>query len=357
MPRNVSACQLPAEWERQAGVMLTWPHPATDWRGSLDQVELVFAAIGTTIARHEALLVVAQDDFHAEHIRMSLRRAGARHENLCFATAEADDTWARDHGPLTCLSAWGPQLHDFVFNGWGGKFGAEHDNAISQELRRKGCFGDVDFHSHPLVLEGGALETDGQGTLLATRHSIITETRNPGQNQTTIERILEKTLGLNRFLWLDNGALSGDDTDGHIDTLARFADADTILHVTADDDDPDQPALRAMAEELAALRTPDGRPYRLIPLPPAGMHRDATGRRLPATYANFLIINGAVLLPVYGVPQDAKATALIAEAFPGREVVGIDCQAIIAQNGSLHCLTMQFPAPLILQSGQSPEPP
>lgn len=356
MTHNAPACRLPAEWERQAGVMLTWPHPATDWHGCLDQVEPVFARIGAAIAQREKLLVVAQDGRHAKHIQTLLQQAGAPADKLRFAGAPADDTWARDHGPLTCLATQGAELHSFIFNGWGEKFDADQDNAISLNLQRSGCFGDADFHSHPLVLEGGALETDGQGVLLATRHSVITDSRNPGRDQAAIERALEQTLGLDRFLWLDHGAISGDDTDGHIDTLARFADADTILHVTASDDDPDQPGLQAMADELAALRTRDGRPYRLIALPPAGIHRDAAGRRLPATYANFLIINDAVLLPVYGVAEDEQATAIMAAAFPGHEIVCIDCRAIIAQNGSLHCLTMQFPAPLTLQSCLPCEP-
>lgn len=349
MADHAPACQLPAEWERQAGVMLTWPHPGTDWVEHLDQVEPVFARIGAAIAQHEKLLVVVQSGQHADHVQSLLQRAGAPAERLCLARAPANDTWARDHGPLSCRSKQGVVLHDFTFNGWGAKFDAALDNAINQRLHQAGCFGDAQLQRHSLVLEGGALETDGLGTLLATRHSILTDSRNPGYEQAAIEQVLRHALGLDRFLWLAHGALSGDDTDGHIDTLARFADADTILHVTAADGDPDQPGLQAMAGELAALRTRDGRPYRLIPLPPAGIHRDVLGRRLPATYANFLIINDAVLLPVYNVPQDAQATMILAEAFPGREIICIDCRAIIAQNGSLHCLTMQFPAPLTLQ--------
>jgi agmatine/peptidylarginine deiminase len=193
------------------------------------------------------------------------------------------------------------------------------------------------------VLEGGALETDGAGTLLATRSSVITDSRNPGLPQVEIESLLREVLGMQHFLWLDAGHLSGDDTDGHIDTLARFADPATILYATAAADDPDFPELERMRQQLEGLRDTAGRPFRLLPLPAPGVHRDQDGQRLPATYANFLIINGAVLLPTYGVPQDAAARRILAAAFPGREIVGIDCRPAIRQNGSLHCLTMQFP--------------
>ncbi len=344
------ACRLPAEWEPQSGIMLTWPHPATDWCDSLERVEPVFAAIGAAVTRHESLMVVAQDRAHADHILIHLERAGAQATAVHFAQAPTDDTWARDHGPLTCLSADGPQLNDFVFNGWGGKFEASRDNAISRRLHEAGCFGNTALHTHPFVLEGGAIETDGQGTLLATRHSVISSSRNPGLDQAAVERHLTRCLGLDRFLWLDHGALSGDDTDGHIDTLARFAGPDTILHVTASEGDPDRPGLLRMAGQLAGLRDRKGRPYRLVALPPAGLHRDGDGRRLPATYANFLVINDAVLLPSYGVPADEEACAVLRDVFPRREIIPIDCRAIITQNGSLHCLTMQFPAALTLQS-------
>lgn len=348
--------RLPAEWEPQSGVMLTWPHAGTDWSGRLERVYPVFAAIGAAIAAREVLLNVCQSHDHFVTVSERLRAAGADPGRLRFALAPSNDTWARDHGPLTTLGESGPLLNDFLFNGWGGKFSADLDTAITGQLCAAGTFADVDCRSRRLVLEGGAVETDGQGSLLATRSSILGVTRNPGMSQTQVEASLADWLGIQRFLWLDHGDISGDDTDGHIDTLARFADPRTILHATAPPGDADHAALDAMARELAAMRTPDGDAYRLLPLPFAGLHRDQDGRRLPATYANFLVIDGAVLVPVYGVAADAAALAVIGDAFPGRTAIGIDAREIIHQGGSLHCLTMQFPRGVALRDTLDGEP-
>jgi len=346
---NIPKVRLPAEWEPQTGVMLTWPHAQTDWADHLEDVYPVFAAIGAAIAAREQLLSVCHSPEHAGEVRRHLYAAAARSDRLLFAIADSNDSWARDHGPLTTLAEGQATLNAFVFNGWGGKFEASLDAAISTRLHTQGGFAGTPMQRHDLVLEGGAIETDGQGTLLATRSSVISATRNPGRDQVAMETALTERLGLDRFLWLDHGDVSGDDTDGHIDTLARFADPDTIVHATAPPGDQDHAALAAMAAQLAQLRTRDGRPYRLLALPFPGVHRDRDGRRLPATYANFLVLNGAVLLPTYGVAQDREALAVLQTAFGDREIVTIDCREIIRQNGSLHCLTMQFPAQVELR--------
>ena len=340
--------RLPAEWEPQSGVMLTWPHADSDWADRLDVVHPVFAAIGSAITGHECLLSVCQSMPHAALVERLLCENGARTDRLLFAIADSNDTWARDHGPLTVLSDTGATLNDFHFNGWGGKFESTLDNAIPARLHRKGSFGTATIQPRDLVLEGGAVETDGAGTLLATRKTVMNTNRNPGMNQPAIEGLLTEWLGFERFLWLDHGDISGDDTDGHIDTLARFADPGTILHATAPPGDRDHQALTEMARQLSGFTTREGQPYRLLPLPFAGVHVDENGRRLPATYANFLIVNDAVLLPVYDVPQDEEAIAIVGEAFPDRQIMPIDCRQIIVQSGSLHCLTMQFPAQLVL---------
>ncbi len=303
--------RLPAEWEPQSGVMLTWPHAATDWADVLERVEPVFAQIGAAIAQRENLLCVCHDQDHAHRVTGLLTAAGAEAANLRFAIAASDDTWARDHGALVTLASGGAQLNDFVFNGWGGKFKATQDSAITALLYRLGVFQNCTHHERAFILEGGAIETDGAGTLLATRSSVISETRNAGLTQAEIEKRLSDWLGFKRFLWLDHGDISGDDTDGHVDT---------------------------------------GKPYHLLPLPFPGVHVDEDGRRLPATYANFLFINGAVLLPIYGVDADQKAIEVMREACPQHEIVPIDCREIIEQNGSLHCLTMQFPTQITLHS-------
>ncbi len=346
--------RLPAEWEPQAGVMLTWPHADSDWSDRLDRVEPVVARIGAAIARHETLLSVCQSEAHAAHVASLLVRQAADPARMVFALARSNDTWARDFGPLTTLDERGARLNDFQFNGWGGKFPAQLDNRVTGRLLAQGVFGAVPTRSCDLVLEGGAIETDGRGTLLATRSSVLTASRNPGLSERQSEQCLGELLGLARFLWLDNGDIAGDDTDGHIDTLARFADPRTILYATAPPGDADHAALNAMAEELRRLTTADGQPYRLLPLPFPGVHTDRDGRRLPASYANFLIINHAVLAPIYGVDQDQAAIATLQRAFPDREVIAIDCREIIHQNGSLHCLTMQFPAAVTLHNTLEP---
>lgn len=346
--------RLPAEWEPQAGVMLTWPHDQTDWADQLDRAEAVMVEIVTTIAQDERLLCVARDPQHRARIEHQLQAAGVEPQRRCLALAPSNDSWARDHGPITTLDPKGQaEMHDFRFDGWGKKFSAQLDDAITSELHRQHCFGETPLRTHPLVLEGGAIETDGQGTLLATRSSVLDPTRNPGWSSAEIEDYLREHLGFDRLLWLDHGELSGDDTDAHIDVLARFTDTQTIVHSTAPPGDQDHAPLAAMAGQLAGFRDRSGRPYRLIPLPFPGVHVDEDGRRLPASYANFLITNHSVLLPVYGVEADREAARILASCFVGRRVVPIDCRPIIRQNGSLHCLTMHFPQAVPL-CGQDP---
>ena len=338
--------RLPAEWEPQGGVLLTWPHADSDWSDQLATVDRTWAAIAAAISRHEDVLICCRDPAHADHVRALASAAGADPARLHLALAASDDTWARDHGPITVLDHEGqPRLLDFRFNGWGGKFAAEQDDAISRTLHAAGAFGDTPLESVELVLEGGAIDTDGAGTLLAVERTLVDPQRNPGLTRSDIEAVLARHLGIERFLWLASGQISGDDTDGHIDTLARFTDPLTLCHATCEDpDDPDHPALTAMAAELAALRTAAGEPYRLVPLPTPRPILDADGRRLPAGYANFLIIDGAVLVPVYDDPADALALEIIGGLFPERDVQGIDCRPLIRQGGSLHCVTMQLPA-------------
>lgn len=324
--------------------MLTWPHTGTDWRDALDTVYPVFAQIGACISGYQTVMSICRDSDHRGQVQALLIAAGANAQRLSFALADSDDAWARDHGPLTTLLGDRPTLNDFTFNGWGHKYPASRDDALTAQLVAHGVFGSAEHVRHSFVLEGGAIETDGRGTLLATRSSVLTDTRNPGWELTAIEARLTEILGIRRFFWLDHGRLSGDDTDGHVDTLARFADRDTIVYATAPAGDEDHAGLAAMASQLSMFRSVAGEPYRLLPLPFPGAHHDARGCRLPASYANFLIINDAVLLPVYGAPADLTAEGVLAMAFPRRRIIPIDCRALIAQHGSLHCLTMQFPA-------------
>ncbi len=336
---------------------MTWPHAGGDWGGQLAAAYAASADIGAKITRYQMLLSVCRSRRHVQLVGRLLRRSGADMARALFCIADSNDCWTRDHGPLTTLSGNRPVLNDFDFNGWGGRFPCALDTAITSHLFRQQVFGGASINPQCLVLEGGAVETDGCGTLLATRSSILSRHRNPGKDPSQVERTLRDTLGFRRILWLDHGHLSGDDTDGHIDTLARFAAPDTILYSSAPAGDDDHEQLAAMHLQLRGFRTVDGRPYRLLALPFPGVRRDVSGRRLPASYANFLIINRALLAPTYGVRQDLDAIALFRQAFPRRDILAVDCRPLIQQNGSLHCLTVQLPRQVRLRGGsETPTP-
>lgn len=332
---------LPPEWHPQAAVLLTWPRPDGDFSADYAAVDRNFMALACAIAPHTPLIVVAPP--HDQQLRTRLLHAGIPPQRLRMLAAEADDVWARDHGPITVIDN-GRCIHrDFRFNGWGGKYPAARDDRIPLAMELAGLLpGErtpVDF-----VLEGGGIDSDGRGTILTTTSCLLAATRNGPVTRDDVELRLRDSLGATRILWLQHGTLAGDDTDGHIDTLARFCDPSTIAYQACDDaDDVHFAPLAAMRQELEQFRDPDGKPYRLVPLPlPAAVHDD-DGRRLPAGYANFLITNRAVLVPTYDDAADAEALARLTEVFPRHKVVGVDCRSLIRQYGSLHCVTMQIP--------------
>lgn len=341
---------LPAEWAPQAFVLLAWPHPHGDFAPWLEAVEHTYALTVAAISRRQGVTIVCRDRDHRARIETILNQYPVETAQLRLIEAPFRDTWVRDTAPLAIWSgrvqaSSDCQLVDFRFNGWGGKHPCKEDDALGQHLHRQGIFGSVPYRRVDWVLEGGSIETDGRRTLLATCSSIRNPSRNSDPDQA--ETILAEHLGFKRFLWLDHGHLEGDDTDAHIDTLARFCSPTTIVYQScADRGDPHHEPLRAMAAQLARFKTLEGGPYRLIPLPLPRPIRDATGRRLPASYANFLIINGAVLVPVYDDPADSQALRRLAQAFPEREIVAIPARALIHQYGSLHCMTMQYPRPV-----------
>ncbi len=338
MPMNR---RLPAEWEPQDGVLLAWPHEESDWQPILAKVEPVFLAIAREISHRERLLVIAPD---RGALHSKLADSGADKTRIAIIELPSNDTWTRDFGPLTVLDNGRPRLLDFGFNGWGLKFAADRDNLVSRRLAAAGAFGATPLATLGLILEGGSIESDGQGTLLTTAECLLNPNRNPHLTRGKLEEQLGKLLGIDHFLWLHHGFLAGDDTDSHIDTLARLCPDDTIVYVSCPDQgDEHHTALQAMADELAAFRTRDGRPYRLLPLPWPSARFDEDGNRLPATYANFLVVNGAVLVPTYDDVNDAVALAVVQQAFPDRQVIGINCLPLIRQHGSLHCVTMQLP--------------
>ena len=310
---NTKKRRVLAEWERQSAVQLTWPHKDTDWAPILSEITAVYKEMAHEISLRESLLIV--DDI------------------------PHNDTWARDHGFITVEEEGQLILLDFKFNGWGEKFEAELDNAINRHLYEKSLVKGTYEDHLDFVLEGGSIESDGKGTVFTTTCCLMAPHRNQPLTQAQIEERLKLYLGAKRIVWLNHGSLLGDDTDGHIDTLVRICPDDTILYTGGD---ADHPNLTLMEQELQRLRTIDGQPYRLLRLPlPHPIYED--GERLPATYANYLVINGAVLVPTYAQPDlDAEALRIIGEAYPEREIIGIDCRAVIKQHGSLHCCTMQY---------------
>lgn len=340
----VAARRLPAEWEEQACIQLTWPHRATDWDsepGLFDEVTACYLSLAAEIAKRENLIIVTPEPEEVialleQHLPMeSLVR-------ISLLECPTNDTWARDHGLITVASCQAiPPLQggsvsaadggtfylDFKFNGWGGKFAAGLDNAISRHLYDAELLPAGTYEPHlDFELEGGSIESDGRGTILTTAECNLNPNRralaaDPVACQAEVERTFREVLGAERVLWLHHGALEHDDTDSHIDTLARLCPDDTIVYGEG---------CPEMLDELRTFRTLEGKPYRLI--------------AVPEYYANFLIMNGAVLVPFYDdETKNQRAKAALEEAFPDREVVGIDCRALLRQNGSLHCCTMQYP--------------
>lgn len=339
---------MPAEWEPQEAVLLAWPHKNTDWNYMLEEVQNCYVSLIKIISKYAKVVVLCPVDEQAPLLSEVLN------ERVIRVDAETNDTWIRDYGIITTLTDDGNKriLNDFGYNAWGGKFKYNLDNEVNRHLYNvkllSGCFKQhKDF-----ILEGGSIESDGQGTIMTTTSCLLTPTRNANMTRQQIESRLCDTLGASKILWLEHGEIIGDDTDGHIDTIARFAPGNTILfcgNSWLPADDIQAHALRDVKESLEKFTSVDGKPYNLIELPmPSAIYDSDDGHRLPATYANFLILNNAVLLPVYGQPQnDHHAELVLKVAFPNHDIVPVDCRALIRQHGSLHCATMQIPNGII----------
>jgi len=353
---QIRVTHLPAEWYPQSAVQLTWPHEHTDWAPMLREVEECYIKMSMEIASRERLLIVTPQPEHVSQLLHTYLPSQAL-ANITLHEMPTNDTWARDHGFITLIGETEPRLLDFQFNGWGEKFEATLDNEICRHMQEqqilKGVYEDhLDF-----VLEGGSIESDGRGTILTTSQCLMAPHRNQPLSQADIEQRLLTSLHAQRVLWLDHGYLAGDDTDSHVDTLARLCPNNTIAYVQClDREDEHYEELHLMEEQLKTFRTLEDEPFRLIPLPMAPVRFDEDGERLPSTYANFLIMNGAVLMPTYGDAElDEQAQKQLQKAFPKHEIVGIDCQVLIRQHGSLHCCTMQFPVGSLRKAPLSPE--
>lgn len=328
--------RLLSEWEEQEFVQLVFPHKNTDWSEYLDEAIDTFVIIAKKIAKYQKCIIIANNLQYVKSL-FPIKR------NLTFVKIDSNDTWSRDFGGITVEQDDKLFILDFIFNGWGGKFNASKDNQITRKLKLKGLLKGYDHQSINFVLEGGSIESNGEGILLTTSSCLLEEKRNPKLSQKQIENKLKKYLGVQKILWLDYGYLAGDDTDSHIDTLARFISNDTIVYQSCDDkNDEHFEELKRMEEQLKQFKQLNKKLFTLIPLPWIEAKWDKM-ERVPATYANFLIINGAVLVPTYQDKNDKKALKIFEKAFPTRDIIGIDCRTLIRQHGSLHCITMQYP--------------
>lgn len=335
--------RLLAEWYPQDAIQIAWPHAGTDWARLLPDIEAFYYELVDILSHQQQVVIAADPSLESERILGELSLRGANLGNVRWFKVATDNTWARDHGPIAVGEASAIELLDFQFNAWGDKYGSSLDNAINHAIDSQHGYG-VPLRSVDFVLEGGSIETDGLGTLLSTTTCLLNPNRNGGMALVDVEKHLREHLGIERFLWLQHGHLAGDDTDAHIDTLARFVDQHTIAYVQCTDpNDEHYSALSLMENELQAFRQADGAPYRLVPLPLPNAISNASGDRLPATYANFLITNRSILLPVYGDPADQQAIAALSAVSGERNVVPVNCRTPIEEFGSLHCLTMQLP--------------
>lgn len=319
---------MPAEWENHDAILMTWPNPSTDWVETIDEITECYKAIIEEITKYEQVILIASEQYKPD----------LNIPNLKILHLPYNDTWIRDYGPITVVDGSGKLQHlDFAFNGWGLKFAADKDNLVTMQLTNH--LGLNRINHLGFILEGGSIESDGNGTIMTTSTCLLSPNRNGDMSKTDIDDYLKQTLGARHLLWVDCKPLEGDDTDAHIDTIARLAPDKTIIYVGCDDKaNPNYATLEQLEAEIKSLKDDNGRPYRLLRLPsPTPIGTD------PATYANYLVTSKAVFVPQYEQPvNDNKAIEIIAKAFPGRQVIGLDCRALIKQHGSLHCATMQI---------------
>lgn len=335
--------RMPAEWERTGAVMVAWPHSSTDWQYMLPEVTKCYISLIETISRHKKVVIVTPD---MSNVLPALMASDIYPEQLLWFIAPTNDTWTRDYGPIVTTSGsdeW--FINDFKFNGWGLKFAADKDNLVTGKMTSENFFIGNYKNRLGFVLEGGSIESDGTGTLMTTSRCLMSPNRNGEMSQEDIESYLKENLGAKQVLWVNYGYLSGDDTDSHIDTLARLAPGDTIIYVgTNDKSDEHFGELHKMKEELMNFRNLAGQPFNLLELPLPDPIYDEDGCRLPATYANYLVLENVLFMPIYNqVEKDELAKQILQIAFPEHIIEQVDCTALIQQHGSLHCATMQLP--------------
>jgi len=345
---------MPAEWEPHRATYLVWPHNRDTWPGKFELIPPIFAQIAAAIASFEPVRILVEDEMQIASVRAMIRNAAApgggpvRMDRIELLPIATNDSWIRDFGPIFVNARvdGGAQIAlDFRFNSWGEKYGDFHlDDAVPRRLGNRYGFEVIEAG---MVLEGGSIDVNGAGVVLTTDSCLLNKNRNPNIGRGEIEECLKVYLGAMQVLWLGDG-IAGDDTDGHVDDLARFVAPETIITVVEQDPvDANYHALQNNLRRLRSMRDANGRPFRIetIPMPPALFHE---GTRLPASYANFYIVNGGVIMPTFGCDADSIARATLKRVFPGRRVVGIPSTDLVWGLGAIHCLTQQHPA---VQSG------
>lgn len=341
---------MPAEWDADFGaVMIAWPHADTDWAPILPETIRCYRDIVKALLLAGQKIVIVTPTAAVTKAELG----DLYNETISLVELTTNDTWARDFGPITTRRDDNTlRLLDFTFNAWGMKFAANHDNLVTSKMAENGCFAEGSiFDCRDWILEGGSVESDGRGCIMTTSQCLLAPNRNQPARREDIEAMLCERLGAEKILWLNHGNIAGDDTDGHIDTLARFAPGGKILYAAdtrEDADDEQSRELAMMARELSGFTDTEGEPFTLIPLPLPDPILDFDENPLPATYANYLVTPSAVIVPTYNQPRnDMKALEIIAEAYPGKQIIGVNCCPLIKQHGSLHCVTMQLPISLL----------
>jgi agmatine/peptidylarginine deiminase len=334
--------RLPAEWEPQDALMLAWPHRANGWIGDMSAVENVFIELIRAAVARQRVLLVCKDEALLARASQCLKNANVALDTVVLKIAPTNDVWLRDTGPIGIIENGKLKLLDFRFNAWGGKYDSSDDDQINARLQQQDVF-NCELQSLPLILEGGSIESNGQGTLLTTRSCLLSDTRNNGYDEHRLEDLLKHFFGVKTVQWLEHGHIKGDDTDGHIDTLARFCPNDVIAYASCNDQsDVNYAELAAMEAELQALRNTENKPYSLVAFPIPSAKIGIEGQRLACTYVNFMIINGAILCPLYDDPMDTLAMTQLQNIFPQHEIIGINALPVVEQCGSFHCLCMQL---------------
>lgn len=333
------------EWVAQDAVMLAWPHASTDWAPWLNEIDATYVALVKAIAYAATPLILCQDETHQHHIQSLLGTVEGHSPR--WEIGAYNDTWCRDYGPLTLGSATDTgeavSMLDFQFSGWGDKYEASDDNAVNQRLAEQKRW-KLPIETVNIELEGGSVESDGKGTLMTTETCLLGGNRNEAVTRDELEALMKNKFGVERILWIKNGYLCGDDTDSHVDNLVRFTAPDTLVYAYCDRKDDEHFApLEAMRKEVEQLSTWEGKPYHLIPLLIPEQQFDESGKRLPASYVNFLIVNQHIIVPQFDSPYDAIAMQRIAEAFPGYTLLPVPGKGLIKQYGGPHCATMQLP--------------